>query len=377
MGVVLPQGDFNNSSEKYLRDFIAAKCRILAVVGLHQNTFLQHTGTKTSVLFVQKWTSADDKKNPNINDIENVTFRIHLTDNNRRVTKKEMDDDINNKEFRLSIKQKEVESDEKYEGNKHDFSIDVEKYNHLSDEDKKLYFEYDKRQDYKVYIDYPIFFATMQEPTVNNQKEKIYVTENYVTWTKWHYSIKDGEIVSVAEEQLTKWNSTDFVQDLFIQDFGSLDSHKRWIFKPVTFEKKPLSKKDSGNQTLVALKQTLSLDEFLALPKDTQKRYKKVLNHGEDCETISANEISLEEYNNLSKERQKYCLIIEDVKVNNNVRVKDTHGHIFVKHDLFNHDPELDQLWTSRDIRLKGRYSKDGIAEAFAEFAKKERLSFF
>ena len=183
--------------------------------------------------------------------------------------------------------------------------------------------------------------------------------------------------MSVAEEQLTKWNSTDFVQDLFIQDFGSLDSHKRWIFKPVTFEKKPLSKKDSGNQTLVALKQTLSLDEFLALPKDTQKRYKKVLNHGEDCETISANEISLEEYNNLSKERQKYCLIIEDVKVNNNVRVKDTHGHIFVKHDLFNHDPELDQLWTSRDIRLKGRYSKDGIAEAFAEFTKKERLSFF
>src|SRR6185436_17459030 len=37
------------------RDFIADRCRILAVVGLHANTFKPHTGTKTSVLFVQKW----------------------------------------------------------------------------------------------------------------------------------------------------------------------------------------------------------------------------------------------------------------------------------------------------------------------------------
>jgi type I restriction enzyme M protein len=31
------------------------KARILAVVGLHINTFKPHTGTKTSVLFLQKW----------------------------------------------------------------------------------------------------------------------------------------------------------------------------------------------------------------------------------------------------------------------------------------------------------------------------------
>jgi type I restriction enzyme M protein len=55
MAIVLPQGRFNNSSDKNIRDFIAARCRILAVVGLHGNTFKPHTGTKTSVLFVQKW----------------------------------------------------------------------------------------------------------------------------------------------------------------------------------------------------------------------------------------------------------------------------------------------------------------------------------
>ena len=55
MAVVLPQGRFNNSSDKYIRDYIAEHCRILAVVGLHGNVFKPHTGTKTSVLFVQKW----------------------------------------------------------------------------------------------------------------------------------------------------------------------------------------------------------------------------------------------------------------------------------------------------------------------------------
>lgn len=60
MAIVLPQGRFNNSSDKNIRDFIAERCRILAVVGLSGNTFKPHTGTKTSVLLVQKWN--DDPK---------------------------------------------------------------------------------------------------------------------------------------------------------------------------------------------------------------------------------------------------------------------------------------------------------------------------
>ena len=45
----------------------------------------------------------------------------------------------------------------------------------------------------------------------------------------------------------------------------------------------------------------------------------------------------------------------------NAVPLLDTHGHLVVKHDLFNHEG----------------LTQDGIAEAFAEFAKKEKLSFF
>jgi type I restriction enzyme M protein len=65
MAVVLPQGRFNNSSDKHIRDFIAERCRILGVVGLHGNVFKPHTGTKTSVLFVQKW---DEELCPRVED---------------------------------------------------------------------------------------------------------------------------------------------------------------------------------------------------------------------------------------------------------------------------------------------------------------------
>lgn len=52
---MLPQGRFNNTSDKYIREYISKNAKILAVVGLNVNTFKPHTGTKTSVLFVQKW----------------------------------------------------------------------------------------------------------------------------------------------------------------------------------------------------------------------------------------------------------------------------------------------------------------------------------
>ena len=159
------QANVNNSSDRYIRDYIAERCRILAVVGLHGNVFKPHTGTKTSVLFVQKW---DDQLCP--------------------------------------------------------------------------------KKD-----DYPIFFATMQEPSKDNSGAKIYVKRT-------------------IEPQIEQ--ATEQVSEKKIADIPS-----RYDLTP--------------------------------------------------------------------KENSEYLL--------------DSHGHLIVKHDLFNHD---------------GR-TRDGIAEAFAEFAKRERLSFF
>lgn len=55
MAIVLPQGVLNNTNMEFVRNWLFEKARILAVVGLHGNTFKPHTGTKTSVLFLQKW----------------------------------------------------------------------------------------------------------------------------------------------------------------------------------------------------------------------------------------------------------------------------------------------------------------------------------
>ena len=55
LAIVLPQGVLNCSNMGYVRNYLFDKARILAVVGLHSNTFRPHTGVKTSVLFLQKW----------------------------------------------------------------------------------------------------------------------------------------------------------------------------------------------------------------------------------------------------------------------------------------------------------------------------------
>lgn len=313
MAIVLPQGRFNNSGDKLIRDYIAERCRILAVVGLHGNVFKPHTGTKTSVLFVQKWTDENC-------GFPNICPKPTLDEN----------------------------------GN----------------------------------IDYPIFFATMQTPSKDNSGDKIYVTENYVTWTSYKYITETVYIRKADKVQVTKdeydnaskksdytvkvqtraikveHKSSDgkdyFIKDLFLSEHGELDTHRKWIAKNIQFELKN-KKKESGD-----FKDTVTLDEYLLLSESDQNRYKEVAILGENPNTA----ISNEEYNTLDKSIQKYYLVAEDV-TEYTERVKDTHGHIFVKHDLFNHDPDL------VNSNPNNIYSEDGIAEAFIEFAKKEGLSFF
>ena len=55
MGIVLPQGLFNNITDQQIRDFVDEHARVLAVVGIHPYTFKPFTLAKTSVLFLQKW----------------------------------------------------------------------------------------------------------------------------------------------------------------------------------------------------------------------------------------------------------------------------------------------------------------------------------
>lgn len=140
MAVVLPQGRFNNSTDKHIREFIAAHCRILAVVGLHGNVFKPHTGTKTSVLFVQKW---DDELCPRADD-------------------------------------------------------------------------------------YPIFFATMQEPSKDNSGEKIYVKEKDLR----EWGIK-GDPVTESEEPFESAEPRDIYDTEELPDTAEivLDEHDHFVVK--------------------------------------------------------------------------------------------------------------------------------------------------
>ena len=66
MAIVLPQVLLNSASAEYIRRFIIDEARILAVVGLHGNTFKSYTGIKTSILFLQKYTNEEKKRTQGI-----------------------------------------------------------------------------------------------------------------------------------------------------------------------------------------------------------------------------------------------------------------------------------------------------------------------
>ena len=225
----------------------------------------------------------------------------------------------------------------------------------------------------------------MQEPSKDNSGKKIYVTENYVSWTSYTYVTEevyirksDGVRITKDEYDTAKRKSnyrvkietrtmpvehkngeqTAFIRDLFIEQYGELDSHRKWIRKNVCFVLK--NKKKNPDKA-----QEISLNEYLLLNIEEQNLYKESPIIGKNENSV----ISKDEYDSLPAEERKYYLAAEAVNEWSE-RVKDTNGHIFVKHDLFNHDPALPNK-NPHNI-----YSQNGIAEAFAKFAYDEHLSF-
>jgi len=54
MAIVLPDGIFGNESDSYVRNWILRNAKIIAVIDVPLETFLPNTGTKTSILVLQK-----------------------------------------------------------------------------------------------------------------------------------------------------------------------------------------------------------------------------------------------------------------------------------------------------------------------------------
>ncbi len=54
MGIVLPDGIFGNPSDRYILQYLHQRAKILALISCSHLTFLPHTHTKTTLLFVKK-----------------------------------------------------------------------------------------------------------------------------------------------------------------------------------------------------------------------------------------------------------------------------------------------------------------------------------
>lgn len=59
MAIVLPDGVFGNNKLGYIRRFIMQRFRLVAVIDIPLETFMPNTGTKTSILIVQKMRNED------------------------------------------------------------------------------------------------------------------------------------------------------------------------------------------------------------------------------------------------------------------------------------------------------------------------------
>lgn len=67
MAIVLPNGNFENSSLEYIRYFIMKKTKIIAIIKLPQETFIPYgTGVKTSLLFLEKKDETENKQDYSI-----------------------------------------------------------------------------------------------------------------------------------------------------------------------------------------------------------------------------------------------------------------------------------------------------------------------
>ncbi len=63
MGIVLPEGVYNNPSLAYVRQFAEDRAKISAIISMPQDTFVSAKAfVKTSLLFLQKFTEEESKK---------------------------------------------------------------------------------------------------------------------------------------------------------------------------------------------------------------------------------------------------------------------------------------------------------------------------
>ncbi|MDB6023833.1 MAG: Type restriction modification system, Methylase [Verrucomicrobiales bacterium] len=305
MAVVLPQGRFNNLSDKSLRDYIGERCRILAVVGLHGNTFKPHTGTKTSVLFVQKWTDEQAAKRLAIRNEHAMEFKKHFEELEQAV--KHLLPGV--PELARGILAEE---------------LGTEKDDEDLAEEKKTFGK-------------PL--SRFRESELETEARKLETKAKGETFPKARFSML-GKARRMRRELAGrggKWALLYLVENL------RHEYEKRWF-----------AKRAVGTE--------LDYNIFFA----TQRRQGKDTSGDKIFVKRPVPPGSMTRATSAVTGKQEE-MPLQEVPDTYNAKpptgdfLLDLHGHLIVDHDLFNHDG----------------LTQPGIAEAFQEFAKKEKLSFF
>ncbi len=72
MGIVLPEGIFGNTSNRYIWEYLKSHGKILGIISLDQNTFQPYTCNKASILFFQKMINVPDDYKIDFAIVDNV-----------------------------------------------------------------------------------------------------------------------------------------------------------------------------------------------------------------------------------------------------------------------------------------------------------------
>ena len=307
MAVVLPQGRFNNASDKALRDYIGERCRILAVVGLHGNTFKPHTGTKTSVLFVQKWTEEQLAKRQAIRNKHAAEFKKHFA---------ELEEAVKLRRSSVPDQGRAILAEE-LGGEKDDEELAKEKKS------------------------FGKFLSEFSEDKLESDAKKLEteaIGKSFADKSRYALESKALKMRRELARRGGRWALWYLVEYL---------SH--------AYEKQWLAKKAVGTELDYAIffatqrrpgKDT-SGDKIFVKRPEPPKEFKT---EATSAVTGKQEEMPLQEVPDTYNAEPPTGDFLLDL-----------HGHLIVDHDLFNHDG----------------LTQDGIAEAFQEFAKKEKLSFF
>ena len=72
LGIVLPEGIFGNTSNRYIWEYLKSQGKILCIISLDQNTFQPYTCNKASILFFQKLLNVPDDYKIDFAIVDNV-----------------------------------------------------------------------------------------------------------------------------------------------------------------------------------------------------------------------------------------------------------------------------------------------------------------